>query len=171
MFDPGVSTGIVYGVWTESEHYENREIWQIPNGTRGLDTWIDAHWGLIRSVNHIGSEKFIPRPMDGASHTLESTYPLVQEGVLIGRQVMPHYPEGNWQPAVNQYPVGGETAEDRKKRMDYLLKRAGLWLTGADVGEPDANDALSATRQMIYLVTRTLRHKPTIGWFYGREEV
>lgn len=169
MFDPGVSTGIVYGVWGERDHYESRGIWQIPDGTIGLDAWIDRHWDLIRSVNIIGSEKFVPRQIEGGSHTLESTYPLVQEGILIGRQVMPHYPLGHWQMASCQYFVGGDTPEDRKRRMDDYLKRAGLWLTGSDVDAEDANDALSATRQMMYLVTRVVRHVPTIDWFYGGE--
>jgi hypothetical protein len=169
MFDPGVSTGIVYWVWSEKEHAEPRGIWQIDGGTSGLDIWIDRHWDLIRTVNHIGSEKFIPRPIRGGSHTLESTYPLVQEGLLIGRQVMPHYPAGNWQTADKQYPAGGDDAPERKARMDNLLKMRGLWLTGADVDEPDANDALSATRHMIYLITRVIRHDPTIEWFYGEE--
>jgi hypothetical protein len=170
MFDPGVSTGIVYWVWDEKHHAEPRGIWQIDQGTVGLDIWIDGHWDLIRSVQYIGSEKYVPRSIDGMTHTLESTYPLVQEGLLIGRQVMPHYPNGHWQPAANQYPVGGDTPEERKRRMDDLLKRAGLWLTGEDVDAPDANDALSATRHMIYLLTRTIRHQPTIEWFYGEGE-
>lgn len=164
MFDPGVRTGVVYWVWSEHEHAEPREIWQFDGGTTALEFWIDGHHDLINAVTHIGSEKFIPRPQEGMSHTLESTYPLVQEGVLIGKGVMPHYPEGNWQPAGCQYPT--KTHE----RTDELLKLRGLWLTGKDVGMDDANDALSATRQMVYLLTRTLKHGPTIEWFYGGEE-
>jgi hypothetical protein len=65
--------------------------------------------------------------------------------------------------------VGGDTPEERKRHMDDLMKRAGLWLTGADVDEPDANDALSATRHVVYFVTRTIKHGPTREWFYGEE--
>jgi hypothetical protein len=164
MFDPGVRTGIVHGWWDDRQPLQVLDWWQFDGGTEGLDIWLDSHWTLIQGVDHIGSEKFIPRTLPGMSHTLESTYPLVQEGLLIGRQVMPHYPQGNWQPATCQYPT--RTHE----RMDDLLKTRGLWFTGSDVGMDDADDVLSATRHMVYFVTRTLRHEPTISWFYGGEE-
>jgi hypothetical protein len=169
MFDPGVSTGITYWEWTDKRIAIPVHDWQIYGGTEALDQWIDEHWYLIRSVTHIGSEKFIPRPLPGMSHTLESTYPLVQEGILIAREVMPHYPNPRWQPATCQYPVGGDTPEERKRRMDDLMKRAGLWQTGVNAGDSDANDILSARRHMVYLLTRRIRHQPTISWFYGEE--
>lgn len=166
-FDPGMSTGIVRGWFSETEHYEPDCIWQIGDGTRGLRAWLDTHplpLGLI-----VGAEKFVPRTKPGMTHTLESTYPLVQEGVLIDREIMPEYPGGNWQMADAQLLLGGKDAEERKRRSDDLLKARGLWLTDTDVGQKDANDAISATKHILHFLTRTLRHEPTRAWLYGEE--
>jgi hypothetical protein len=93
----------------------------------------------------------------------------MQEGLLVGRGIMPAYPRGNWQPATSQVLVHGKSPEESKKLSDELLKRLGLWLTGADVGRPDANDVMSATKHIIWFLTRTLKHKPTLEWVYGEE--
>ena len=169
-FDPGVSTGIVTGWFNDTHHYEPRSVWQVPGGQEGLMGWLDKHpveSSLLWQT--VGSEKFIPRPIPGGSHTLESTYPLVQEGVLVGRGVMPPYPRGNWQPASSQLLVHGDTPAESKKMSDELLKRLGLWFTGKDVGQPDANDVNSATKHILFFLSRTLKHKPTLEWMYGEE--
>lgn len=169
-FDPGVSTGIVRGWFDDTHHYEPREMWQVPGGQVGLIDWIDVHsWRLGLPSDIVGSEKFIPRPIDGGTHTLESTYPLVQEGLLVGRGIMPVYPDGHWQPATSQVLRKGKTPEESKKLSDELLQTLGLWLTGTDVGQPDANDVISATKHIIWFLTRTLKHKPTLEWVYGEE--
>lgn len=169
-FDPGVSTGIQYGVFTENDPYEMRKIWQITNGVTGLRKWL--HGGentLFLHSDYVGAEKWIPRPMEGGSHTLESTLPLVLEGVLIEAEVIPE--DGYWQPATAQtLATGGmATPAARRKQTDNLLREKGYWLTGKDVGAPDANDVNSTTRHILHFLCRTLKHKPTIEWLYGEE--
>lgn len=173
-FDPGVSTGIVRGWFDDTHHYEPREVWQVPGGQEGLIQWLDdrGHWRFDYPGDIVGSEKFIPRPIDGGTHTLESTYPLVQEGLLVGRGIMPPYPRGHWQPATSQVlrRSPDNDPDKNKKLSDELLQTLGLWLTGTDVGQPDANDVISATKHIIWFLTRTLKHKPTLEWVYGEEK-
>lgn len=175
-FDPGVRTGVVTGWFNATSHYEPRTIRQIEGGIVGLEAWLDQPGTFVPVctaqvwADHIvGSEKFIPRPIEGGSHTLDSTLPLVGEGVLIGRGIMPPYPQGNWQPATAQVLSGGDTPEERKKNSDDLLKAHGLWLTGADVGQDDADDAISATKHILHYLIHTARHRPTRDWLYGEE--
>lgn len=175
-FDPGVNTGVVEGWFGPAHHFEPRGIWQIPGGQDGLIEWLGSGHQqrlLTGEYDHIiGSEKFIPRPIPGGSHTLESTYPLVQEGLLVGRGIMLPYPRGNWQPATSQVlrRSPDNDPDKNKKLSDDLLKDLGLWLTGTDVGQPDANDVISATKHIIWFLTRTLKHKPTLEWVYGEEK-
>lgn len=169
-----MSTGVVTGWFNETSHYEPREIEQVRGGPEGLDAWLDARripvWSAQGWADHVvGSEKFIPRTIERGSHTLESTIPLVGEGVLCAKGIMPYYPEGNWQPATAQVLTGGDTAEERRKNTNLLLQAKGLWLTGSDIESPDANDAHSATKHILYYLTRTLRHRPTRDWLYGEE--
>ncbi len=169
-FDPGIETGIQYGVFGDDYAYEMRKVWQIPCGVLGLRDWI--HGGenvLYKHADFIGAEKFIPRPLEGMSHTLDSTYPLVQEGVLMEAELMPIYPAGNWQPATAQTLSGGDTEEERRHRTDDLLRSKGYWMTGSQLGRPDAKDVNSTTRHILYFLTRKLKHAPTIEALYGEE--
>lgn len=169
-FDPGVMTGIQYGVFTDSDRYEMRKVWQIPGGVTGLRSWLHGGENAVyRHADIIGCEKWIPRTMEGMSHTLESTLPLVLEGVLIEAVVMDPYPEGNWQPATAQSLVNGKNPADRRKRTNELLEAKGYWMTGSMVGADDANDVNSTTRHILHYLTRTLKHKPTADWLYGEE--
>lgn len=169
-FDPGLSTGIVAGHFTDTDHWEPRGIWQVEGGFKGLDEWLAVNVWLIQQTQYVGCEKFIPRPIENGSHTLDSTYPLVLEGLLMARATMPVYPEGNWQPASAQTLVRGKNAEESRKRTDDLVKKKGLWLTGSDVDRADANDALSSLRHTLHFMTQTLRHGPTLTWLYEEED-
>lgn len=169
-FDPGVSTGIQYGLIPDDEPYEMRKVWQVGNGVTGLLDWLLAGENILfKNANIIGAEKWIPRTMEGMSHTLDSTLPLVQEGILIGHGLMDVYPEGNWQPATAQSLANGKDSADRRKRTNALLEKAGYWMTGTDIGQPDANDVNSTTRHILAYVTKTLKHGPTLGLLYGEE--
>lgn len=167
--DPGQSTGIVTAYYDDVTPYQPYKIEQFGGGVDALKEWVRIN-SISLAGRIVGAEKFVPRPIENGSHTLESTLPLVCEGVLIGMGVMPAYPKGNWQPATAQHISGGDTYEERKKRHQDLMKRAGLWLTGTDVGEADANDANSATGHALHFLTRTLRHSPTIEMLYGGEK-
>lgn len=49
---------------------------------------------------------------------------------------------------------------------DENLKNLGMWPTGKDVGEKDADDVRDALRHALYYVVTKLKHMPTIakGW-------
>lgn len=167
--DPGQSSAVVTAYYDDKTPYQPYKIEQFGGGVEALKEWVELRRAsLPRGITL--AEKFIPRPIENGSHTLESTLPLVCEGVLIGMGVMPAYPRGNWQPAAAQYISGGDTYEERKKSHQDLMKRRGLWLTGADVGRDDANDANSATGHALYFLARTLRHGPTIELLYEGEK-
>lgn len=169
--DPGLSSAVVTAYYDDVTPYSPLMIEQFGGGVEALKAWVERNRESLEAPGRtIGSEKFVPRLIENGSHTLESTLPLVCEGVLIGMGVMPVYPKGNWQPAAAQYLSGGDTHEERKKRHQDLMKRAGLWLTGSDVGRDDANDANSATGHALHFLTRTLRHGPTIELLYGGEK-
>jgi hypothetical protein len=169
-FDPGVMTGIQYGVFTDSDAYEMRKVWQVPGGVGGLRRFL--HGGensLFLHADIIGCEKWIPFSLEGMSHTLESTLPLVLEGVLVEAEIMPEYPDGNWQPATAQTLVHGSSPQRSRKLTNQLLEDKGYWMTGSMIGADDANDVNSTTRHILHYMTRTLKHTPTIEKLYGEE--
>lgn len=63
-------------------------------------------------------------------------------------------------------------AQAKGQVNDLILKRLGLWLTGKDVGEKDADDVRDALRHNIYYAVNSLGHLPTIaeGWPRPAEE-
>jgi hypothetical protein len=169
-FDPGVSTGIQYGVFTDTERYEMRKVWQVGNGVIGLRKWI--HGGgneVYLNADHVGAEKWIPRTMEGMSHTLDSTLPLVLEGILMEAEILDVYPDGNWQPATAQTLRRGKSPAESRKLTNRLLEEKGYWMTGADIGQPDSNDVNSTTRHILHYLVHSLKHEPTIEWLYGEE--
>lgn len=107
------------------------------------------------------SEKFSPRP--GAfGQSLDSTIPLVCEGVLIDREILPEYTpkEKRWVHPINQYVFGGKDKAEKKKRQHRFLKESGFYRTGKDLDAPDADDYRSAAAHALAHLMRT-GHKPT----------
>ena len=107
------------------------------------------------------SEKFAPRP--GAfGQSLDSTLPLVCEGVLIDRGLLPEYPsnEKRWVQPAQQYIAGGKGKAERKKRQHALLRDTGFYRTGKDLDAPDADDFRSACAHALSWLMRT-GHKLT----------
>jgi len=70
-----------------------------------------------------------------------------------------------WQPPAMMYFCGGETKAARKKASQDFLKANDLWLTGKDVGQPDANDAISSTLHALAYF-RSIRHIPTLKKYW-----
>lgn len=105
-------------------------------------------------------EKFVPR----SSLTLKGSIPLVGEGVLIGRGLMPPYdPQiDTWQAPARQYtPFGGKDLADKKKTARAQMKRLGFYKMPRDLGTPDSDDALSASLHALSYVLHTKKHRPT----------
>ena len=117
------------------------------------------------------SEKFTPLQGKGFAQTLDSTLPLVCEGVLIAYGIMPVYDskEKRWQRPSLMYRHGGSTLAEKKKRSRAFLKKNGLYVLPKELGTPDNNDAISAILHGLNYITHTLNHRPTWDAYYETE--
>lgn len=115
------------------------------------------------------SEKFSPRPGQGFTHGLDSTLPLVCEGVLIDRDLLPEYTPGErrWRSPTLQYFSGGDGKAQKKSRTHAFLKANGFYRTGKDFSTQDADDFRSAAAHGISYIARELKHKPTFDMIAG----
>lgn len=159
--DPGMSTGVTLGKYWETKEYERLEFWQVPGGLDGFHQWLKSRmndWNVWDSV--VVCEKFVPLPTPRSfkTHDLE---PIRIEGAVavLFRNVV-------WQRASAQVLAGGETPAQRKKNSDDVLRRMGLWTTGKQVGQKDANDVNSATKHAVSYL-RSIKHEPTLKWLEG----
>lgn len=169
-FDPGKSTGVALGSYSDTEPYRLVEAWQFGNGVDGLLDWIDNHDHVHVDLEPIViCEKFVPIPGGGFSQGLDSTLPLVCEGVLIGLRFMPPYTpdEKRWQRASAQYRQGGKDRAEKRKLSRAFLKKHGMYFTGKQLDAPDSEDAMSATLHALNYMTHVLKHKPTWDAYYG----
>lgn len=161
--DPGKSSGAAVLEYTPAS-VSLVEAYQVVPGVsafrRLLDT-LQATWGHLDPTWI--SEKFSPRPGQGFTHGLDSTIPLVCEGVLIDRDLLPEYATGEkrWRSPSLMYLVGGDGLADRRKRMHRFLKESGFYVTGKQFGSPDADDARSAIAHGLSYLARELRHEPS----------
>ena len=179
-YDLGKSSGVALLAYNETEPVRLVKAWQFGNGVQGLLDWLENHypnsgWLLPYSPDSeaerlfwssevvVVSEKFTPLQGKGFAQTLDSTLPLVCEGVLIAYWIMPVYDskEKRWQRPNTMYMYGGSTLAEKKKRAREFLKKHGLYVTGKGLGAPDNNDAVSAILHGIAYVVKTLEHRPT----------
>ena len=198
--DPGKSSGIALLAYNETEPAKLVKAWQFDNGVQGLLDWLDAYyafdydccsgepladrvWVLPRSTHPsssgyvrdsqltVVSEKFTPLQGKGFAQTLDSTLPLVCEGVLIAYGIMPVYDskEKRWQRPSLMYRHGGSTLAEKKKRSRAFLKKNGLYVLPKELGTPDNNDAISAILHGLNYITHTLNHRPTWDAYYETE--
>ena len=188
-FDPGKSSGVALLSYSETEPVRLVKAWQFGNGVQGLLDWLENHypnsgWLLPYSPDSeaerlfwssevvVVSEKFTPLQGKGFAQTLDSTLPLVCEGVLIAYWIMPVYTKGGkrWQRPNTMYMYGGSTLAEKKKRAREFLKKHGLYVTGKELGAPDNNDAVSAILHGIAYVVKTLEHRPTWDAYFEETE-
>lgn len=163
--DPGMSTGLALGYYDATTPLNVRYRMQITGGVEGLYELLkpDDVPSLFDAVSEVVCEKFTPRPhAGGGGLTRKTVEPLRVEGLLIALfgpgMVTFREPAG-------QYFSGGSTHPERKKRSREFLKDHGLYLTGRDVGQPDADDAISATLHLIgYMVDKG--HRPTLEHYF-----
>ena len=171
-FDPGKSSGIVLGAYSDSEPYIVVNKWQPQNGVQGLLDWADGegimNYHVREDVTCI-SEKFIPRPGGGFGQSLDSTLPLVGEGVLIALGYMDPYDpkDKRWSVPQNQYRFGGKDKAEKRKRARAFLKKHGLYTQPKEVEGADSEDVMSATLHSLYYMTAVLKHKPTWDAYFG----
>lgn len=173
--DPGKSSGAcVIDITPTGIHLVKG--FQVSPGVgafRELTTALQEEYDTASTTTWI-SEKFSPRPGEGFGHSLDSTLPLVCEGVLIDRNLLPEYRVGErrWRSPVLQYFAGGSSKADKKRRQHAFLKANGFYRTGKDFGTADADDFRSAASHGIVYVARELKHRPTFEWLSkGVEEL
>lgn len=195
--DPGRSSGIAIGYYSETEPWELIEAAQVMGGADGLIRFLthgpiyithrfagesayvsnaNIVGGIAWKLTEFGAEKFVPYPTPGHSPTLDSSYPLVVEGVLIALGLMPdQYPHPAWQRSSEQYPFDAPAGTPKnkvlsvkKKLRQQWLKEHGLWQTGKNVGQPDADDANSAISHAL-VAMRKKAHLPTIRKYWPED--
>ena len=188
-FDPGKSSGVALLAYNETEPVRLVKAWQFGNGVQGLLDWLEnqypsSGWLLPYSPGSEAerlfwsrelvavSEKFVPVPGKGFAQSIDSTLPLVCEGVLIACGIMDVYDKSDkrWQRPNTMYMYGGSTLAEKKKRAREFLKKHGLYVTGKELGAPDNNDAVSAILHGIAYVVKTLEHRPTWDAYFEETE-
>lgn len=178
VIDPGMSSGICVGEYSDTEPFRPTHAFQIEGGLTGFFNAFDLGDGLhlyiagTRFDNYgleVVGEKFTPRQ----SLTLKSAEPLRIEGALVQMGVLPDYIPGKknlqWQHPPAQYFCGGKTLPEKKKRSREFLKKHDLHLTGKLVGCKDADDAISA-RLHAFAYMRKIKHLPTLEAYFPRME-
>lgn len=175
--DPGMSNGVCLFSWgtEQDEHFKQERLWQFPGGAPKLAQFLTVaeievgedgltYRGL--PLARMVVEKFTPRSHEGFNLTQKGVEPLRGEGVLIGRGFEPFI---DWQEPSAQYFMGGITLSDKKKRSREFLKLHGIYVTGKQVHQKDADDAISAELHAIAWL-RKKRHMPTLVELFQEEE-
>lgn len=165
--DPGLSTGLAVGHYTEDTPLKITGRQQFAGGLQGFLEWQGGDiWDLADGSVLVISEKFTPRPNEKFNLTLKSVEPLRIEGALVAMGMMPDYPDPRWRSPAAQYFSGGANLTERKKKSRQFLKDHDLYITGKDVGQKDADDAISATLHLIAYM-RHINHLPTLKHYFG----
>lgn len=169
--DTGFASGASLWRYGDTEPASMIHGWEIPGGYDGFADWLDgAEWAVTRLT--VIAEKWIPYPTGGHSPTLDSTYPLVLEGVLIDRGIMPaEYPDpaGRWRRSSLQYWMPGKDAKSKRAAQKRWLKEnTDLYRTAGQLGvkHKDAEDYLSSVFHALSWF-RSVGHTPTIAHYWG----
>ncbi len=177
--DPGKRSAIAMLRYADDRPVKLHLAYQVDGGVGGfidlLEEVIFLGFEPARDVTWI-SEKFIPRNQSvaGFAQSLDSTLPLVCEGIMIGQRYMPVYIQGGknpqWQAPQLMYWAGGKSAAERKKRLHQWLKDSGeFYVTGKQFGHGDADDIRAALGHGLAWFRRQ-KHLPTLTkWFKDDE--
>jgi hypothetical protein len=132
-----------------------------PDHGHDLGDW-EQYWQDDPSLT-ILAEKFTARGQNGFSLRTDALEPLRVEGAMIALGMMPDYSvaEKRWVDPAQQYLAGGRDKADKKKRQHALLKDLGYYVTGKDVGCPDADDVRSSLAHSLGYLMRVEKHEPT----------
>lgn len=180
--DPGLASG--FSGWEYDDDIPARMVegFQVVGGYAGFRDWLyeyaDWHYSTMGGLTII-CEKWIPYPTPGHSPTLDSTYPLVLEGVLIDRGIMPaEYPHERWRRSGAQYWVPThengkklKVAERRKRQLAWLKESTDLYRTPTQMGvkHKDCQDYHSSVFHALSWF-RHIDHRPTIEKYWGSNE-
>lgn len=194
--DPGLSTGVIVGTYSDEEPFRVTHAFQIEGGVEGFLENTDMTMGdfgeyatLSIREKHTGTflyaplwdedlpgseavvlvEKFTARggANSGFSYTTASLEPLRVEGAILALGINPQ-----WVSPAQQYFLGGKSLQEKLKARNAWLKEhaeLGYYLTGKSVGQKDADDARSALSHAISWLRRN-RHEPTMNLFRKGED-
>lgn len=178
--DPGQSTGLITGTYSDDTPFELTHAFQIEGGveefTRNVKTSENGYGDRLIRIRFtpdedvvLGDEvemtvlveKFNARGSANAgfSYTSKSLEPLRIEGALIAMGV-----PITWVQPPQQYFLPGSSKAEKKKRQHAWLKETGFYIAPKDVGCSDADDARSALAHCISYLRRQ-KHKPTLELF------
>ena len=196
--DPGISSGICVGTYSDTEPFQLTHVFQIEGGLKGFvkdvrlveETW--GEYGFLSvsremfdlwDTHRMGSEdeevvkegeviceKFTPRPNGKGGLTLASVEPLRIEGHLVGSGIMPDYPDKTWRQPSSQYFM----CPARGMTLPEKKKAANRWLK--DNGfyftgrDVGCKDADDARSATLHALSYLRKfHKPTQLAFFGGE--
>lgn len=178
--DPGVSTGVIIGTYSDTEPFRVTHHFQIPGGVEGF---LDHSWTDDASIQFQSgpvydkssseviylAEKFSARPSTqmNRSYKTHDLEPLRVEGAILALGIDPQ-----WVSPAQQYFMGGKTLAEKLKARNAWLKEhkeLGYYLTGKSVGQKDADDARSALSHCISWLRRN-NHPGTLALFRKDED-
>lgn len=151
--DPGNSSGIALGDYTDHTPYKLRQVWQVPGGVRAfVEWWLTSSYSpLNNEVDIIVAEKFILSSGNDFTAALDAAQ---IEGALAMA----------W-----DGPLVYQLRSEKRSVTNQDIERGGYKVTAVQVAQPDANDAMDAIRHaLIYL--RSIGHVPTLKKVYGGSE-
>lgn len=186
--DPGMSTGVVVGTFSDTEPFKLEFATQIEGGVQGFtkevsnqyctDSFSDTYGETCFSVGRFSNggfyhwydevdedtifiaEKFTARGTgNGFAYRTEALEPLRVEGAMIAMEM-----NLSWCSPAQQYFAGGKGPE-AKKRAHAWLKAHDLYISPKSVGCKDADDARSALLHAIAYLRR-IGHEPTIRHYF-----
>lgn len=187
--DPGESTGITLGTYSDTEAYQRIMAWQFTGGLEGFEEWytthrVEASTDSVFELTHCGGWEFenlevlesnleiVSEKFTLLSHEyVANIEPVRIEGAMQHAGMMPlDRSEKVWQDPALMYFAGGDDLPSRKKAAQLWLKDADHWLTGTDVGQPDANDANSATLHA-FARMKAIQHIPTLNRYFRKRVI
>ena len=150
--DPGKSTGVAFGTYSDTEPYRLVDAFQIPGGMRGFYEWLTTeHFTELDEDYVVVSEKFVLRSSNKFVADLE---PVMIEGLMY---------------ALWGDRIAYQQRSDKALIGDRILKEHGLWQTGSQHGWVDGRDANDAIIHAIAYLFKT-HHKPTLKYFFKPKE-
>jgi hypothetical protein len=146
-FDPGKSTGIALGEYSDTDPYKLLLVWQTHNGLTGVLEWLGEHYGMVDD-DEVVSEKFVLRK----HNFLPDTEPLRIEGALTV-----FFPDIVWQ-----------LPSEKHHTPDNVLREHNLWQTGKKFNHQDGRDANDAIIHALTFLKKQA-HMPTLKKYWGAE--
>jgi hypothetical protein len=164
--DPGRTTGVAEGHYSDTEPLKFTEIYVTTDGIEGFGTiWEDA----LASMDDFVVETFIPR----ANEFIANVDGVEVIGLIKGTMYAEarHVEEGTlhdyfFQARTEKGALLGAKESASEKANNAWLKDHGLWQTGSMVGWKDGRDANDAIIHALVHMKK-IRHVPTLLHYWG----